>query len=128
MSELADKLRERIEAKHAKALQALSELEAYLEDPDLLRENGATEALSKSSVTSSAMPKTRQRREDSFRARVLSVITASWASVNAIATQTGLNVRQVRGVINAPGVARQLERRPSMAGETEYHLQSEVSN
>jgi hypothetical protein len=132
MSDLADKLRERIEAKHAKALQALKELEDYLDDPDLPQPNSAAKEVENHFDPGLLFPQERHRRkrrlrEDSFRARVIKIITAAWATVNQIAEQTGLEVKQVRGVINAPDMSSRLERRPSESGDTEYHLRSEES-
>lgn len=131
MSNLADKLREQIEAKYEKALKALKEIEGFLEegdDFDFLGNGKSSAAQMNAPATTSQTQKLRRQRKDSFRARVLKVITASWASINAVAEQTGLTVQQVRGVVNAPSVGRQLERRSRESGETEYRLRSETTD
>lgn len=124
MSDLADKLREQIEARHARALAALKELEDYLDNPNLLQESkGSDGAVQEQPVTRRIRRRT-HGRANSFRAQVLAVIGKEWATVDQIAEQSGLAARQVRGVINAPSLARRIERRDGIGG-TEYHFRPE---
>jgi hypothetical protein len=128
VSELADKLRLQIEERHAKALEALQVLTDYLDDPSLL--NGTSTAIDNTPAPAPAQLPVRRRGRNaggSFRSRVLAVITTEWATIGAVAERTGLEVRQVRGVISAPSLARMLERRNSVNG-LEYHLRPGMEN
>jgi hypothetical protein len=56
----------------------------------------------------------------SFRDKVVAVISKQWASAQQVVAETGLDIRQVRGVINAPGLSDRIERR-NADGVKEYH-------
>ena len=60
----------------------------------------------------------------SFRDRVLAVIGNNWANVTKIQHETGLEIKRIRGVVNAPGVRDRIERR-TVDGNAEYRLREE---
>lgn len=136
MSQLKDSLRLQIEASHAqklaKALEALDVLSDYLDNPNLV--NGVLPALSSASTSNQSAngpaleaPARRRRRRagESFRERVLGVITSEWATVATMVERTGLTIMQVRGVLSAPNLAERIEKRNSASG-MEYHLRQEA--
>lgn len=128
MNDLAAQLRRRIEDRHQKAIAALAELEAYLDDPSLLSNQVATErpstrqpAVIERSVAHAINP-TQAIGAESFRSRVLDIISTEWATVQDIVGRTGLTIRQVRGVLNAPGLSDKIQRRSTGQNQNEYHF------
>jgi hypothetical protein len=106
-----DQLRATIDAKHRKALDALEVLSGYLAESVA---NGVHANPAPVAKTSPA------KKNGSFREMVVGVISQDWASVAAIAQQTGLTIKQVRGVLNGPAIAKLLKRRDNN-GVMEYH-------
>src|SRR4051794_31846354 len=93
-----DELREKIEARHQKAMEALEVLGQYLDGEKIdLEPQGSPPPLHKPNRTYR-----RHSGRQSNRARVLEVISKDWATAQQIADKTRLHIRQVRGVLNAP--------------------------
>lgn len=99
-------LREQIEATHQDALRALDTLAKYF------GKNGRT--------PEQKLPAKRRKRKSSgsIRDKVLDAIR-DWATTDDVMTATGLKKRQVRGVLNAPGLGHSIERR-DVDGKREY--------
>src|SRR6266446_3176278 len=92
-------LETKVEAHHEEALRALQVLKAYLSFDSVAEINGtAPKKISK-----------RRRLTGSNRDRVFAIIAGDWATVDEIANGTGLTIRQVRGVVNAPGVRHRID-------------------
>jgi hypothetical protein len=100
-------IRDRIEAKHKRALAALAEIEEYLGE--------------ESPKPPDEQPEKRLSNRLSNRDRVFEYITV-WATAQDVADQTGLDIKQVRGVVNAPGLIDVIEKRESSTGTVEYRL------
>ena len=114
MSSLVNELRQKIDLKYQRALQSLHEIEGYLAES-----NGQ---VPQPTVLTPAK-QSKRKREGSMRARVLEVIRSDWASVNQIKEKTGLEHKQVRGVINAPTL--NVEHRDT-EGERQYRLKQQA--
>jgi predicted Rossmann fold nucleotide-binding protein DprA/Smf involved in DNA uptake len=131
MSQLKDKLRLQIEERHAKALEALHVLADYLDDASLT--NGTPPVVTQASnqltppAAKGLAPARRRKRNgsESFRERILAIVKLEWATVGGMAERTGLTIQQVRGVLSAPNLAEQIEKRNSANG-MEYHLRPEA--
>jgi predicted Rossmann fold nucleotide-binding protein DprA/Smf involved in DNA uptake len=107
MSTLSEQLRRQIEAKHKEALQALEVLERYFEDGATAQENGDK-------------PKAKRRAGNgSNRDKVLAIVDHEFASVGEISKRTGLDAKQVRGVLNAPGLKGHFDKQEA-DGELQY--------
>lgn len=126
---LIDQLRREIDAKHQraiKALEAFAELEGYVGEDAIRKALGV-----QSSSTKVQAPPADEDGEgedeagpgqpsgESIRAKVVSVIRGEWGTVNLIAQMTGLSIKQVRGVINAPHLIGTFEKRETN-GTMEY--------
>lgn len=112
MNNFVDQIERRIKSKHQEALKALDVLRQYLAD-------GA--ALVEPSYQNSEAPTLHSPRNSSISDRVLAIVGHEWASVERIILETGLKVKQVRGVINAPRLKGKIERR-KVGGQAEYRL------
>src|SRR5437660_2256188 len=100
MATSVQELRERIDAKHRRALEALSELEGYLAERESAHaDNGAV---------STRRRKYQRKPGSTIRDKVLAVIS-KWATVDQVCEETGLTVKQVRGVLHAPGLKGRVE-------------------
>jgi len=118
-----DEIRRRIEEKRNRAIKALEEIEAYLTE---VSEEGSVEQTTKRLPVPRMTPVPRRkpsRSGTSIREKVFSIISNDWATVSRICEQTGLDYKQVRGVLHAPVVKDNVEKRE--AGDvTEYKLKS----
>jgi hypothetical protein len=111
---IVDELRRKIDAEHEEAIKALDKLAAYLNRTGA---NGTLPATASVSGT-----RRRKTRTGSIRERVFAVIGSRWATVEMLVEQTGLDIRQVRGVLNAPALIGKIEKRDAGDGKKEYRL------
>lgn len=100
-SQLIKQLRRTIDAKHVEALHALETLADYLEESVTLA-NGHHKAQKKRPPRAGT---------GKIRNAVLSVFRQDYCSVRAVAEKTGFEVRQVRGVVNAPALKAKFSRK-----------------
>jgi hypothetical protein len=107
---IIEQLQATIEAKHKEALEALKVLAGYLTGSE------ANGDLARKSTTNKVKP---SQQTGSIRDRVLAAIAEDWATVETIIEQSGLTKKQIRGVLNAPGLSDQIERR-SLGEKKEY--------
>ena len=108
-SPIVEQLRRSIEAKHAEAIRALETLAGYLDEP-VAQGNGREPA-----------PRKRAPREGTGQIRnaVLAAFQREYLSVEMAAKETGLEPRQVRGVLSAPALADRFTKR-SVEGAKQY--------
>jgi hypothetical protein len=113
---VTDNLRQLIDAKHAQALEAVKILQEYLDKvpvtglaplPSLL--NGKPASVERGGFTEA----------------VLAAIRHEWASASQIAAKTGLEVKRVRGVLNAPRMKGKLARK-IVNDQTVYRLEDKA--
>ena len=108
-----NELRKAIDAKHAEAIAALSVLRSYIADE--------TEAPARKLTELSKSPKQPALAGGGrIRDQVLGVLRTGFFPAQAVVEKTGLTMRQVRGVITAPDMKENMERRLSN-GVKEYH-------
>lgn len=106
-----EQLRERIDAKHAAAIQALDTLASYLDE---VPESRVAHATTQGPARPLSPP------PGSIRAKVLEIISGHWVTVPEIEHRTGLTTRQIRGVLTAPDVTNVIERRDPPGGQRQY--------
>jgi len=106
---LVQQLRRAIDAKYAEARRALDTLQSYLEEP------------APSVDGQSVPPKKRAPRAGTGKIRntVLAAFRQDFLSVQTVVAQTKLTIRQVRGVISAPGLTDKFARK-QIEGVTHY--------
>lgn len=119
MADLVKELRHQIETTHQEALKALDTLHKYLAQTP--SPNG-TEPMQKER-------RGRQKRlqaggKTSFKDQVFAVIAGDWATVREIVEKTGLTVKKVRGVLNAPYLKGRIKTREK-DGRKEYKIEAE---
>jgi hypothetical protein len=111
--DIVDQLREKIDSEHKEALEALARVTAYL------RRTETTPPTRRTKSGKSSKAAVSNNGSGSIRGRVLPLIAKDWWSVRALVEKTGLTVRQVRGVLNAPVVSDSIETRDH-EGAREY--------
>ncbi len=111
-----DQLRQAIDAKHARAIEALKTVAEYLEEQQI--SNGEHK-----------MPRTPKAKKHSPRAgtgnirnAVLAVFREGYASIRDTAEKTGFTPSQVRGVVSAPALKDSFVKKET-DGITRYHYQ-----
>ena len=115
--DLITDLRKKIDSHHEDAIRALGILKGYLASESLPSVNGHS---SKRAEKKNRL-KTRTGKRGSFREAVSKVIKNTWASIEKIATETGLTSARVRGVVNAPSLRGKIEIQ-EIGGKKEYRL------
>jgi hypothetical protein len=112
MPDFIEAIRERIDAKHSRALQALAEIEQYLAESD------------SSHVGNGAPKPARTGAGKSNREKVFALLGRGWTTVPEIIKEAKLQIKQVRGVLNAKGLdtieSRLVE--GTTTGQKEYRL------
>lgn len=122
MSQSVQEIRERINARHQRALEALAEIEKFLEEEN---DQVLSQHLANGAATEPMPRKNRSHRQGrSNRDLVESVVDGQWASVAKISEQTGLDRKKVRGVLYAPILKGNFDKRVGAEGDVEYRLQS----
>lgn len=117
-----EELRQRIDGKHERALQALEEIKDYLDEGESKPlKNGSAATLPSPAPT--LRPKGKRRKGGSIRDRVLAHTDQDWTTAEHVSKQTGLTVKQVRGVLHAPGVKEKVEKR-EVDGTMQYKTKS----
>ncbi len=102
MASLIQNLQEKIDQQHQEALRALAVLKKYFAESP----NGQVQS---------------PDRKVSFKDQVLNAIREDWLTVTAIAETTGLTIKRVRGVVNAPNLKDGIEKK-EVGGQTAYRL------
>ncbi|MBW3539309.1 MAG: hypothetical protein KY476_03490 [Planctomycetes bacterium] len=119
-----------IDAKHRAAVEALDLIAAYLDE---LPEDVGGSAMSalvvarRNGSAKAARPQTQPRNARPLRESVIERLEFGAATVQEIADDTGLEVRQVRGVVNAPDLKnRTIFRFTRDDGKTVYTTSTET--
>ena len=104
---IIEQLRQAVNAKHQAALQAVELLAGYFDEP-LPKNNGEP-------------PKKHAPREGTGQIRntVLAAFRREYLSVEMAAKETGLELRQVRGVLSAPTLADKFDKK-TVSGVKQY--------
>jgi hypothetical protein len=111
-----EQLRQKIDTKHQEAMKALQCLADYLPNGSIngnIQENPL------------ATERKRKRGRVSQRDLVVGAIKNGWASADTICQQSGLSKKQCQGVLNAPDLRENIDRRAGPAGR-EYRLKEAV--
>src|SRR5579862_3803786 len=103
--ELIEKLRISIDDQYAAAIKALDVLARYL------AEDKGKHTPSHSSDTNG---------DGSLRESVLRIIKTRWATVNEISAESGLPVKQIRGVLYAPTLRERIDKQGHGKGDRRY--------
>jgi hypothetical protein len=117
MSTLIESLRQEIDAKHEEAVRALKVLEVYLQQSQ-------QPTLPPSHMTNGARQVGAAKQGDTIIDRVLGMLTNTWTGTKEIKAATGLRPRQIRGVLNRPGVREKIEKKEE-DGRVLYRLRRE---
>ena len=119
-----EEIRQQIEATHQEAVHALGVLERYLGGAKPIPSPAISKIVETNPPTQPArlVPARPQTNGVPLRERVRLSIEAKWLTAQEIVVATGLTIRQVRGVLNAPGFSDQIERR-SVNGSVHYHFE-----
>lgn len=114
---VSDTLRELIDQKHARALEALKELEPYLSDAPLVP---GLAGLLGQPETGKPSPAPVGKRPKHTKA-VLAIISKEYATVMQLVERTGIEEKRVRGVLNSDRLKGKLQTK-SIDGVKAYHL------
>lgn len=113
---ILDDIREKVEAEHLEAIRALQVLERYL-----------TQSTAKAGIDGSAKAEVADQPEGkktSIKEQVLAVIRTRWASTAEIHQVTGLNPKQIRGVLNSSSAREEIDRK-EVDGQMVYKLKTD---
>jgi hypothetical protein len=114
-----EELRHAIEKQHAEAMEALRVLSKYLSStPNQPATNGEVKP------PAPVQPIPIGEITGSNRDRVLDIIKTDWATADEISERTGLSVKQVRGVLNAPRLGDDIDRQV-VNGKLQFHWRSD---
>jgi predicted Rossmann fold nucleotide-binding protein DprA/Smf involved in DNA uptake len=116
---IIEQLREQVEAKHKEALAAIETLAAYLS-------SSPTEAVTVRTTAEIVEQKLAGTYEGTNREMVLAVLKKGWQTVDELCKQTGLNAKQVHGVLHAIDIKEGIEQNRSSGSSVQYRLKEEV--
>lgn len=114
---LYEQMREAVEAKHKRALQALEELRDYLDEATPSANDHA------SLVRPAKQPP--RKGTGKIRPAVLAAMKDRFRSVQEVAAETGFTKLQVRGVVLSPSLKDKFSKQPQSDGTVEYKYEGD---
>lgn len=126
-------LQEVIDQEHAEAISALETLRRYLSHRGYsleIRTAGANGSLAENRTRKARSGPTKRKKakggKQSFRSQVDQAVQREFRSIGELATITGLEKKQVRGVLYSPILADLYQRKKSATKEMTFKLKSKV--
>jgi hypothetical protein len=127
MNDIFDQIATLIEEKHQEAVRALAVIRQYAAAKPITQMPNVVNAASNQPTIQHFAGFDGAHEQPSIRDRVLVHIRKDFASVERLVELTGLGVRQVRGVVNAPRLQGRFDKR-TVRGQVEYRYKGDGEN
>jgi hypothetical protein len=118
-----DQIEKRIEEERLEALKALAVLRKYFQSES----SPSSSKHEANGLTTTTAPKQPKRGKKSNRDKAIAVLK-DWTTAENMVQLTGLTLKQVYGVLTAPGVKEQIEKREIGGNRKEFRLKTQAGS